>query len=48
MLIAVLHNQPLEAATADDWDVLVQVEAVTQALDSLRHDHVTLSCTLDL
>jgi D-alanine-D-alanine ligase len=48
MRIAVLHNKPLETATADDEDVLLQVAAVTQALDHIGHTYVTLPCTLNL
>jgi D-alanine-D-alanine ligase len=46
MRIAVLYNQP--AGGLADVDVLVQRDAVKDALTELGHDHVLMTCTLDL
>jgi len=48
MLIAILHNRVADDASASDRDVLVQVAAVTAALDDLGHRSVAVECDLDL
>ena len=48
MRITVLHNAVAPEARDDELDVLVQVEAVTQALRQLGHEPRALPCTLDL
>jgi D-alanine-D-alanine ligase len=48
MHIAVLHNAVDSAAALDDQDVLVQVEAVSAALEALGHRTTAVPCTLDL
>lgn len=48
MRIAILHNAVAADAPAADRDVLVQVEAVDQALRTLGHATETLPVTLDL
>lgn len=48
MRIAILHNAVAADAPAADRDVLVQVEAVDQALRALGHAPETLPVTLDL
>ena len=48
MQIAILHNRVADDASASDRDVLVQVEAVTAALDGLGHQTVAVECDLDL
>ena len=48
MQIAILHNRVASDASASDRDVLVQVAAVTAALDGLGHRSVAIECDLDL
>ncbi len=48
MRIAILHNAVSPTAAKDEQDVLVQLEAVSCALRSLKHDVVAVPCTLDL
>ncbi len=48
MKIVVLHNQPLENASVEEQDVLVQRDAVVAALNRLGHQSYCLGCTLDL
>lgn len=48
MLIAVVHNRVAADASASDRDVLVQVAAVTVALERLGHRTVAVECDLDL
>lgn len=48
MKIAVIHNQVDSKDSPDTRDVLVQAEAVSQALTSLGHQALDLSCTLNL
>jgi D-alanine-D-alanine ligase len=48
MLIAVLHNRVAADASPSDRDVLVQVAAVTAALDQLGHRSTAIACDLDL
>ncbi len=48
MLVIILHNAVLPSDSTADRDVLVQVEAVSRALDRLGHRWSTLPCTLDL
>ena len=48
MQVVVLHNEPGDQAAADEQDVLTQRDAVMTALESLGHDAVSLSCSLDL
>jgi D-alanine-D-alanine ligase len=46
--IAVLHQIVSENSSADDLDVLAQVEAVSAALESLGHEPLPVPCGLDL
>jgi len=46
--VTVLHNAVSEAPTADERDVLVQVEVVAAALAALGHEVRRLPCSLDL
>lgn len=48
MRIAVVHNEVREDSRIDEQDVLIQVEAVSNALQELGHETCQLSCTLDL
>jgi D-alanine-D-alanine ligase len=48
MKIAVLHNSISPAERPEDLDVLVQRDAVMQALTGLGHQATSLSATLDL
>jgi D-alanine-D-alanine ligase len=48
VLIAILHNRVADDASASDRDVLVQVAAVTAALEHLGHRNVAIECDLDL
>ncbi len=48
MLVAILHNAVADDAAADERDVLVQVEAVSSALQKLGHEAVTVPVTLNL
>ena len=48
MRVAVLHNEVTAEASEADRDVLVQVEAVSQALERLGHETIPLAATLDL
>lgn len=48
MKVAVLYNEPLPGAGADDQDVLVQRDAVLAALHHLGHFTVAVGCTLNL
>ncbi len=48
MLIAILHNRVPDDASVSDRDVLVQVAAVTAALDGLGHRSVAVECDLNL
>ncbi|HPM84497.1 MAG TPA: hypothetical protein PLF81_27515 [Candidatus Anammoximicrobium sp.] len=48
MQIAVLHNRVAPDASASDRDVLVQVAAITAALDGFGHRSVAVECDLDL
>lgn len=48
MKVAVLFNEPLPGAGADDQDVLIQREAVLAALRECGHETLALGCTLDL
>ncbi|MFH1265605.1 MAG: D-alanine--D-alanine ligase [Planctomycetota bacterium] len=48
MRIAVVHNQVFRNASAADRDVLAQVSAVSQSLERLGHEAVTVDATLDL
>ncbi len=48
MTILLLYNQPPPDAAPDDLDVLVQRDAVADALRQLGHDPVPLGCTLNL
>ncbi len=48
MRVAVLHNAVASDAPRAEQDVLVQVDAVIDALQSLGHEAVPLPCTLDL
>ena len=48
MKIAVLHQIVSENSSADDLDVLAQVEAVSAALESLGHEPLPVPCGLDL
>ena len=46
--VTVLHNGVSDAPTADERDVLVQVEVVAAALVALGHEVQRLPCSLDL
>jgi D-alanine-D-alanine ligase len=46
--IAILHNRVLDETSAADRDVLVQVAAVSAALEPLGHRTVVVPCDLDL
>jgi D-alanine-D-alanine ligase len=48
MRIAVVHNKVADHDAPDEKDVLMQVEAVTAALQSSGNEVVALGCTLDL
>ena len=48
MKVAVVHNLVTAQDSPDARDVLIQVDAVSGALDSLGHDVSILSCSLDL
>ncbi len=48
MNIAVLHDAVPPGASADEQDVLVQVEAVRAALAELGHESAVVPCTLNL
>ena len=48
MHVAILHNAVSAGDSVADRDVLVQVEAVANALDALGHPRRTITCTLDL
>ena len=48
MKITILHNAVADSDSAADRDVLVQVAAVEQALQSLGHATRRLVCTLNL
>jgi D-alanine-D-alanine ligase len=48
MLVTILHNAVHNQSSADEKDVLVQVEAVSAALTFLRHEVRVLACDLDL
>jgi D-alanine-D-alanine ligase len=48
MRVAVLHNFVSPTAPKDEQDVLVQVEAVSQALRTLEHEVEAVPCTLNL
>ena len=48
MRIVVVHNAVSAESSPDEEDVLVQAEAVSDALQMLGHDTTTLSCSLDL
>ena len=47
-LVAMVHNTVSETASADEADVLVQADAVEQALGALGYRVQRLSCNLDL
>jgi D-alanine-D-alanine ligase len=46
--IAVVHNAVTDPAGPDEADVLVQVDAVSEALKDLGYDPIPVPCTLDL
>ena len=48
MRIAITYNAVTDQSAPDERDVLVQVQAVTEALTKLGHDAVPLACDLDL
>jgi D-alanine-D-alanine ligase len=48
MRVAILHQAITADAGPDEQDVLVQVDAVSQALRSLDHETRTIACTLNL
>jgi D-alanine-D-alanine ligase len=48
MHIVIVHNAVSAASAPDEQDVLVQADAVSEALRSLGHDVETLPCNLDL
>lgn len=48
MRVALLHNVVGEDASESDRDVLVQKQAIHEALVSMGHEPVSIGCTLDL
>lgn len=48
MRIVVVHNAVSAESAPDEQDVLVQTDAVSEALRSLGHEVTTLPCSLDL
>ena len=48
MRIVIVHNAVSAESAPDEQDVLVQAEAVSEALQTLGHDTTTLACSLDL
>jgi D-alanine-D-alanine ligase len=48
LIVTLLYNEPGEHATVDDRDVLLQRDAVFEALRKLGHSTTCLGCTLDL
>lgn len=46
--IAIVHNRVGDDPLPDEMDVLVQVEAVSQAISNLGYNPVSVSCDLDL
>jgi D-alanine-D-alanine ligase len=48
MIVAILHNAVDDRSSADDVDVLAQVEAISVALKSLGHEGRVLACSLNL
>jgi D-alanine-D-alanine ligase len=48
MRIAIVHNAVKDESSPDERDVLVQTQAVSDALKSLGHEPFFLACTLDL
>jgi D-alanine-D-alanine ligase len=48
MRVAVLHNAVSQQDTIEDRDVLVQVNAVLDALKRIGHERHVVACTLDL
>ena len=47
-IIAIVHNRVDNASLPDELDVLVQVEAVCQALSGLGYEPIAVACDLDL
>ncbi len=48
MRIAIVHNAVKDESSPDERDVLVQAQAVSDALKYLGHEPFSLACTLDL
>lgn len=48
MLIAIVHNEVGEHSRTDEQDVLIQVEAISKAMEELGHKVFQISCGLDL
>ena len=48
MRLAIVHNAVTDQSAPDERDVLVQADAVRDALQNLRHETILLPCTLDL
>ena len=46
--VAILYNEPIDASSAADQDVLVQMAAVGASLKRLGAETLEVSCTLDL
>ena len=46
--IAIVHNRVNNASLPDELDVLVQVDAVTQALSGLGYEPIAVACDIDL
>ncbi len=46
--IAIVHNRVNDSSLPDELDVIVQVEAVSQALTGLGYEPVAVACSLDL
>ncbi len=48
MRIAIVHNAVKDQSSPDERDVLVQAQAVSEALKYLGHEAISLACDLDL
>ena len=48
MRVAIVHNAVEDADAPDQRDVLIQAEAVRDALLDLNHQVATIACSLDL
>jgi len=48
MRITIVHNSVAASSAPDERDVLIQVQAVAEALTKLGHEAIPLACDLDL